>query len=211
MTTDPDLLILLLAGADRDLDGLGVLDGPRLFRVIAQQPADAPPTRFTAMATWTVAAASDCDAAVESIREAVAASPEDLFFRLSPITARLGEPRSSTPGPNERLMVALTNPVAGQEDRFNQWYTGTHVPDVLSVDGIASAQRFRVTRAHSGDAPEPAYRYVALYDVDPGGLAAAQAGIAKGHARGHSGSWRLTRSAQAEFENFYAAAESGDR
>ncbi|MEV6062913.1 hypothetical protein [Nocardia asteroides] len=62
--------------------------------------------------------------------------------------------------------VVLTNPVEGREDEFNEWYTNTHVHDVLRIPGFLSAQRFEL----SGDgqrAPEPhPWKYFALYEIE---------------------------------------------
>jgi len=61
--------------------------------------------------------------------------------------------------------LVLTNPVPGREDEFNKWYTGTHVPDVLRVPGILSAQRFKRTEQQRGAGPQP-WQYMALYECD---------------------------------------------
>lgn len=61
-------------------------------------------------------------------------------------------------------LVVLTNPVEGQEDEYNQWYTHRHLDDVLAVEGFQAAQRFEfVPSKLSRDAP---YRYLAVYEVD---------------------------------------------
>src|SRR4051812_5666782 len=41
--------------------------------------------------------------------------------------------------------LAFTNPVEGREDEYNEWYTNTHLADLLRVPGLMSAQRFRLT------------------------------------------------------------------
>jgi hypothetical protein len=61
-------------------------------------------------------------------------------------------------------LVVLTNPVKGQEDEYNDWYTGRHLEDVLAVEGFQAAQRFEFVPSQlSADAP---YRYLAVYEVD---------------------------------------------
>ena len=40
--------------------------------------------------------------------------------------------------------VVFTNPVAGKEDEFNDWYNRHHIPDVLNVPGIVSGHRFKL-------------------------------------------------------------------
>lgn len=68
-----------------------------------------------------------------------------------------------------RLMV-FTNPVEGQEDEFNDWYTNQHLPDLLKVPGVVSAERW-------GMRPGGAFgwRYIAIYELeteDPEGVVA---------------------------------------
>ncbi len=42
------------------------------------------------------------------------------------------------------LGVALTNPVEGKEQAFNEWYDNQHVPDLLAVPGCVAAQRYKL-------------------------------------------------------------------
>ena len=61
-------------------------------------------------------------------------------------------------------LVVLTNAVDGREDEFNDWYTGTHLGDVLATEGFRAAQRFRwVPSKLSRDS---AFNYLAIYEVD---------------------------------------------
>ena len=39
-------------------------------------------------------------------------------------------------------VLILTNPVAGREDEFHEWYESTHLDDVLATAGLRAAQRF---------------------------------------------------------------------
>ncbi len=57
--------------------------------------------------------------------------------------------------------VVLTDPVPGKEDEYNKWYDEQHLPDVLAVDGIESAQRFRLVDGQKG----VPHRYLALYHL----------------------------------------------
>lgn len=63
------------------------------------------------------------------------------------------------------IYLVLTNPTPGHEDEFNHWYTDRHVPDVLRVPGVVSAQRFRRTAQQRGSGPQP-WQYLALYECD---------------------------------------------
>ena len=56
-------------------------------------------------------------------------------------------------------MIVMTNPVAGRDDEFNRWYDEVHIGDVLKVEGVRGARRFRAV--DSGP-----WRYAAIYDLD---------------------------------------------
>ena len=63
------------------------------------------------------------------------------------------------------IYLVFTNPVQGREEEFEHWYTHTHVPDLLRVPGIKSAQRFRRT-SHQRGTPEHPWEYLALYECE---------------------------------------------
>lgn len=74
---------------------------------------------------------------------------------------------------NLSLYIVQTNAVDGREDEFNEWYDSTHVPDVLSIDGFESAQRFKRSTVLDGpDTPTPPYEYTVLYQVSGDPVAA---------------------------------------
>jgi hypothetical protein len=56
----------------------------------------------------------------------------------------------------------LSNPVAGREAEYNEWYDTTHLPDVLKVPGIVAAQRFRALE----DQTNLPQRYLAYYEME---------------------------------------------
>jgi len=60
--------------------------------------------------------------------------------------------------------VVLTDPVEGQDDDYNDWYTNQHLGDVVNVEGFISAQRFRL--ADTDPAQAFSHRYLALYEVE---------------------------------------------
>lgn len=60
-------------------------------------------------------------------------------------------------------LLVFTNPSEGQDSEYNEWYSHTHLPEVLEVPGIIAAQRWRVDE-QSGEAP--AHRYLAIYELD---------------------------------------------
>jgi len=58
--------------------------------------------------------------------------------------------------------VVLSNPVAGHEDEYNEWYTKQHLGDVLKVPGFVAAQRFK---AQDPENKLP-HKYMAIYEID---------------------------------------------
>lgn len=70
--------------------------------------------------------------------------------------------------------IVLSNPVEGREDEYNDWYTNTHIVDVMKVPGLLSAQRFRLAPSQRRDPPH-AYRYLTIYEIDGSDLAGSLA------------------------------------
>lgn len=61
--------------------------------------------------------------------------------------------------------LVLTNAAPGREDEFDRWYSEQHVPDVLRVPGVVSAQRFRRVPKQSATGQQ-LWQYMALYECD---------------------------------------------
>ena len=61
--------------------------------------------------------------------------------------------------------IALTNPVEGREQEFNDWYDNQHILDVLALPGCISAQRFRLSNVRIPNRSCP-YRYLAIYEFE---------------------------------------------
>jgi hypothetical protein len=72
------------------------------------------------------------------------------------------------------VSIALTNPVEGREQEFNEWYDNQHVPDVLALPGCVSAQRFKLTGVQMPNRPCP-FQYLAVYEFETDDLEAAVA------------------------------------
>jgi hypothetical protein len=68
--------------------------------------------------------------------------------------------------------LAMTNPVPGKEDEFNEWYDKHHIPDVINVPGFVSGQRFRLADSQFGGEGSKAYKYLALYEIESDDIAA---------------------------------------
>ena len=41
------------------------------------------------------------------------------------------------------MLVVMSNAESVRDAEFNEWYTHTHLTDILEVDGFAAAQRFK--------------------------------------------------------------------
>lgn len=76
----------------------------------------------------------------------------------------------------DALLVVLTNPVSDEtEAAYNEWYQGSHLPDVLAVPGYRRATRYR-SAGGLGGGPSPfAQRYLALYELEAADEAGVQA------------------------------------
>ena len=65
--------------------------------------------------------------------------------------------------------MVYSNPTDGRDDEFIEWYETVHIPEVLAVPGMLSAQRCRlkVTKAgrEGGLSPET-HRYCVVYEMD---------------------------------------------
>jgi hypothetical protein len=79
----------------------------------------------------------------------------------------------------KHVLVVLSNAVDGADEKFNDWYTNTHIGDVLKVPGFVAAQRFKLSEAQLGGGETP-YRYLALYEVDSADLAATGSALTGG-------------------------------
>lgn len=78
----------------------------------------------------------------------------------------------------KHLMVVLTNPVEGREDEYNDWYSNTHLADVLKIPGVTGATRFALSEAQRGTAPYP-FHYMAIYEIETDDLAEVMADLGR--------------------------------
>jgi hypothetical protein len=73
------------------------------------------------------------------------------------------------------VLIVLTNPKEGREDEYNDWYTDDHLDDVLALEGIRAARRYKFTPGQiSKEAP---YRYLAIYEAEEGSAERAEAAL----------------------------------
>lgn len=66
------------------------------------------------------------------------------FGLASVAAAGLCSPRAFAAPPQTYYYLVFSNPTEGQEAEYNRWYEAQHIPDVLSVPGFVSAERFRL-------------------------------------------------------------------
>jgi EthD domain len=85
------------------------------------------------------------------------------------------------------MFLAWASPVdEASEAEFNEWYEGTHIPQVRSaIPAITAVHRYRLAdlTAAPGGAP-PARRYLAVYELDTDDVASAAAALGAADAEG---------------------------
>ena len=82
------------------------------------------------------------------------------------------------------ILVMMTAPLPGRDEDFNAWYSHTHLPEVVALEGFTGAQRFALDRKFRADGPE-LRPYLALYDIAEGQLDTAQAALGAAGAAGN--------------------------
>lgn len=75
------------------------------------------------------------------------------------------------------LMFVFANPTAGREDEFNEWYNREHLPAIVGLDGVLAGQRFVFDSEQPPRGFTPPFRYLALYEVAPGGIVTVRASL----------------------------------
>jgi len=61
------------------------------------------------------------------------------------------------------VVVVLSEPVAGREAEFDDWYENTHIDEVLATTGWTSGQRFVLSAEKGAKCP---LRHLAVYEVE---------------------------------------------
>ncbi len=61
------------------------------------------------------------------------------------------------------MLFALNGPTEGEGDEavYNEWYHSVHMPDLLALDGVIAARRFKMVSNNRADWP-----YVATYEIE---------------------------------------------
>lgn len=87
------------------------------------------------------------------------------------------------------IMLVQSSPSdPSREDEYNDWYTNSHLADVLSVPGFVGARRYKLHAAVSGE-DAPVNRYLAIYEIDADDLTAPMAEL---RARSASGQMQMS-------------------
>jgi hypothetical protein len=60
-------------------------------------------------------------------------------------------------------LIALTKPLEGREDAYNEWYQNTHLQQLTAIPGVVSAQRYQQVVKLVGENSNP---YLAIYDIE---------------------------------------------
>ncbi len=61
--------------------------------------------------------------------------------------------------------LVFSNAAEGEDAEFNEWYDNKHIPDLLEIDGFASAQRYKLTEGAPGN-EAGTHEYIAIYEFD---------------------------------------------
>ena len=67
------------------------------------------------------------------------------------------------------IQVVFSNPAAGREEEFNQWYDNVHIPELLAVPGMLSATRYALHEAgiyHVRGGVVPEHKYMCVYELE---------------------------------------------
>jgi hypothetical protein len=64
------------------------------------------------------------------------------------------------------LFMALTNPVPGREQAFDDWYDASHVPEIVaSLPGFVAGRRYRAATDQRQNQMQPPWSRLAVYEV----------------------------------------------
>ena len=78
------------------------------------------------------------------------------------------------------IMFVPSGPSApDREGEYNEWYSKVHIPEVLQIDGVTGARRYKRVDPEAGEAP-----YVAIYDLDADDLSGIMGGLAEAATSG---------------------------
>lgn len=61
-------------------------------------------------------------------------------------------------------LLVLSEPVAGQDEQYREWYDQVHLPEVLELDGFVAAKRYAHHSTIAGDPTN--LPNLAIYDIE---------------------------------------------
>ena len=63
------------------------------------------------------------------------------------------------------VFAVYSNPVAGREQEYNEWYSQRHLQDLLACPGILSARRLTLAHQQFTEVVAPC-KYFSLYEIE---------------------------------------------
>jgi hypothetical protein len=96
--------------------------------------------------------------------------------------------RQPLPGKHRYVMLVFANPIPGKEAEFNDWYTNTHMGDLVQLPGWMGAQRFRIITSVMPRLSVAGYShgYLIIWDLEDNDANAALARMTAAIAGGKS-------------------------
>jgi hypothetical protein len=91
------------------------------------------------------------------------------YSRPGPYAHETTEPQRRIVVSQRVIQVVFSNPVAGKDEEFNQWYDNVHIPELLSVPGMMSATRYALHEAgiyHVRGGVVPEHKYMCVYELE---------------------------------------------
>jgi hypothetical protein len=76
--------------------------------------------------------------------------------------------REAPAGKHRYVMLVFANPIPGKEAEFNDWYTNTHMGDLVQLQGWMGAQRFRIVTNVQPRPSQAGYThgYLIIWDLE---------------------------------------------
>lgn len=76
--------------------------------------------------------------------------------------------REAPAGKHRYVMLVFANPIPGKEAEFNDWYTNTHMGDLVQLQGWMGAQRFRIVTNLQPRPSQAGYThgYLIIWDLE---------------------------------------------
>jgi hypothetical protein len=105
-------------------------------------------------------------------------------------------------------LFVFSEPVAGKEKEYNEWYNVQHLGDLLKIPGIPSASRYHVADVQGPGAPPEVRPYLAVYDIETDDLSSVFKGISSRSGTSEmvmSDAIDLTKIQMIAYEQIYSA------